>query len=80
MAPRTLKVYSSFRSSDKKAVPEIRLIGQWIEALGFEIGTPVKITTREQLLIIEPLAGQAREEHQYKAVLQEMKDTLKKLG
>ena len=57
--PRKLKVYGSFRSSDRKAVPEIRLIGQWIEALGFEIGTPVKVTVREQLLIIEPLKDQA---------------------
>lgn len=55
MIPRKLKIYSSYRSKDKRAVPEIRLIGQWIEALGFEIGSPVKITVREQLLIIEPL-------------------------
>jgi hypothetical protein len=52
MADRKLKVYSSYRSNDKKAVPEIRLIGQWIEALGFEIGAPVKVTVREQLLIL----------------------------
>ncbi len=80
MTSRKLKVYSSYRSGDKKAVPEIRLVGQWIEALGFEIGTPVKITTREQLLIIEPLAGQAREEPQYKAAVQQMKAALKKLS
>lgn len=59
MTPRKLKVYSSYRSRDKKAVPEIRLIGQWIEALGFEIGEPVKITVRKQLLIIEPLNSEA---------------------
>lgn len=58
MADRKLKVYSSYRSNDKKAVPEIRLIGQWIEASGFEIGTPVKVTVREELLIIEPLKDQ----------------------
>lgn len=79
MTSRKLKVYSSFRSGDKKAVPEIRLIGQWIEALGFEIGTPVKITTREQLLIIEPLEEAAREAQEYKTVLQEVKGTLNKL-
>lgn len=59
MTPRKLKVYSSYRSNDKKAVPEIRLIGQWIEALGFEIGDPVKITVGKQLLIIEPLKTEA---------------------
>ncbi|MGJ5676865.1 MAG: SymE family type I addiction module toxin [Nostochopsis sp.] len=63
MVERKLKVYSSYRSNDKKAVPEIRLIGQWIEALGFEIGAPVKVTVREQLLIIEPLKDQADGNH-----------------
>jgi toxic protein SymE len=59
MAPRKLKIYSSFRSKDKKAVPEIRLIGQWIKALGFEIGEPVKVTVSKRQLIIEPLNGEA---------------------
>lgn len=55
MADRRLKVYQSFRSSDKKAVPELRLIGQWLEQSGFKIGEQVQITVRDQEIIIKPL-------------------------
>lgn len=48
MTPRKLKVYHSFRSSDKKAVPEVRLIGQWLEQSGFKIGEQVQITIKDQ--------------------------------
>ena len=50
---RKLKVYGRYRSGDKKAVPEIRLIGQWIGALGFAVVTPVQITVKGHSLIIE---------------------------
>lgn len=55
MADRKLKVYHSFRSNDKKAVPELRLIGQWLEYSGFKIGAQVEITVRAQEIIIKPL-------------------------
>jgi hypothetical protein len=54
MADRRLKVYHSFRSSGKKAVPEVRLIGQWLEQSGFKIGEQVEITVKEQEIIIKP--------------------------
>ncbi len=54
MADRKLKIYHSFRSSDKKAVPEVRLIGQWLEQSGFRIGEQVHITIKDQEIIIKP--------------------------
>lgn len=50
---RSLKVHKKYR--DNKQVPELRLLGKWLETLGFCIGDRVQITTRERLLIIEPL-------------------------
>lgn len=55
MADRRLKIYHSFRSSDKKAVPEVRLIGQWLAQSGFKIGEQVQVTVRDQEIIIKPL-------------------------
>lgn len=74
---RNLKILSYHR--DNKQVPELRLIGVWMEQLGFNIGERVNITTRERLLIIEP-AEEVKEETDYKAALQEVRQTLKKLG
>lgn len=45
MADRKLKVYHSFRTSDKKVVPKVRLMGQWLEQSGFKIGKQVQVTT-----------------------------------
>jgi hypothetical protein len=56
MADRRLKVYHSFRSSDKKAVPEVRLIGQWLEQSGFKIGEQVQIAIKDQEIIIKPVS------------------------
>jgi len=47
---RKLKVYSKQRSSDFKPVPELRLTGKWIEALGFQIGDAVEIISGEKSL------------------------------
>jgi hypothetical protein len=55
MAPRKLKVYNSYRSGDKKAVPEVRLIGKWLERSGFKIGKQVYIIINDQEIIIKPL-------------------------
>ena len=55
MADRKLKVYHSYRSSDKKAVPELRLIGQWLEQSGFKIGEQVHVTIKDQEIIIKPI-------------------------
>ena len=79
---RQLKVYQQYRSlsSGTRIVPELRLTGLWIEQLGFKIGDKVNITTRDRLLIIEPITGASVQEPDYKAALQAVKQTLKKLG
>ncbi len=75
---RSLKIYSTHR--DSRRVPELRLIGLWIEKLGFRIGEHVQITTRDRLLIIEALEGEAKEEKDYKDALREVKQNLKHLS
>jgi hypothetical protein len=66
-------------SDGQKIVPWLNVSGVWLEDLGFKVGEFVKITTREKLLIIEPLEGQAQAEQEYKVALNEVKQTLKKL-
>jgi hypothetical protein len=56
MADRKLKIYHSFRSSDKKAVPELRLIGQWLEHSGFKIGEQVQVVIKDQEITIKPIS------------------------
>ena len=48
---RKLKVYSKHRNNEIKPVPEIRLTGKWIEALGFRIGDAVQIRQRSDKFI-----------------------------
>lgn len=40
----------------QKVVPSLMISGVWLEELGFKAGAMVSITTREQLLIIEPVS------------------------
>ncbi|MGJ5676858.1 MAG: SymE family type I addiction module toxin [Nostochopsis sp.] len=56
MTDRKLKVYNSYRSKDKQAVPEVRLIGQWLEQSGFKIGEQVQVTIKSQEITIKPIA------------------------
>ena len=74
---RQLKIYSQYR--DKGEVPQLRLSGKWMERLGFRVGDQVSITTRDQLLIIESLQV-SEPEVDYRAALDEVKQTLKKLS
>lgn len=67
-------------SGGQKIVPWLNVSGVWLEELGFKVGDTVSITTREKLLIIEPLEGEAKAEQEYKAALNEVKQTLKKLA
>lgn len=76
---RQLKIYSLNRSSDNKEVPQLRISGIWIEELGFKVGDTISITTRDRLLIIEPLQV-AESKEDYKTALQEVKQTLKQLS
>lgn len=76
---RQLKIYGLNRSSDNKEVPQLRISGVWIEQLGFKVGDTINITTRDRLLIIEPLEV-AEPEQDYKAALKEVKQTLKRIS
>jgi len=76
---RQLKIYSLNRSSDNKEVPQLRISGIWIEKLGFKVGDTINVTTRDRLLIIEPLRVTESGED-YKTALQEVKQTLKQLS
>ena len=74
---RSLKIQGYHRENEQ--VPELRLIGVWMEQLGFKVGDQVNITTRDRLLIIEPMQV-AEPEQDYKAALQEVKQVLKKIS
>jgi toxic protein SymE len=52
--------------SGNKDVPWLNVSGVWLEELGFKVGDTVSITTREKLLIIELLEGEAKEQEEYK--------------
>jgi len=84
---RTVKLHSKYRAltrswnySPGKTVPWLNVSGLWLKNAGFNIGDRVSITTREKLLIIEPLEAEAQTAHEYKTALQEVKQTLKKLA
>jgi toxic protein SymE len=78
---KQIKLQSKHReqSGGQKIVPWLNVSGVWLEELGFKVGDMVSITTREKLLIIEPLEAEAKTEHEYKTALQEVKQTLKKI-
>lgn len=79
---RKIKLQPRYRESSggMQIVPWLTVSGVWLEELGFKAGDTVRITTREKLLIIEPLEGPEITEADYKAALQEVKQTLKKLA
>lgn len=72
--------FCSRSSNAVQEVPWLNVSGLWLEKLGFHIGETVRITTRERLLIIEPLEGATREQQEYKRELQTVKQTLKQLS
>ncbi len=79
---RQLKIYGLHRRrryGRNKEVPQLRLSGVWMEQLGFKVGDRVSITTRDRLLIIEPLQV-AEAEPDYQAALKQVKQTLKQLA
>ena len=51
---RHLKVYQKFRTRtrDNTTVPEIRLEGNWLKELGFEIGKEIKVAQQKNKLTI----------------------------
>lgn len=51
---RTMKVYEICDRS-YKATPQIKLQGQWLEELGFSIGTSLCVKCLDGQLVITPL-------------------------
>ena len=51
---RYLRVYQKFRTRtwDNITVPEIRLEGNWLKELGFEIGKEIKVKQKKNRLTI----------------------------
>lgn len=68
-------------SYGQKIVPELKISGVWLQQLGFKAGDSVSITTRDRLLIIEPIEIEEESQSQpnYEAALQEVKQALKKI-
>ncbi len=51
---RSLKIQpkTRFNKYSQKDVPEIKLCGDWLQSLGFELGARVIVTSMPNLLII----------------------------
>lgn len=49
---RKIKVYETKVSRKYKAIPQIRLQGEWLRLYGFEIGSEVNIECENNKLII----------------------------
>lgn len=85
---RQVKLHSKYRPSRSKLwmnhngreVPWLNVSGNWLAELGFNIGDTVRITAREQLLIIEPLTVDAQQAIDYKNALQSVKQTVLKIA
>lgn len=59
---RKLKIYQKFRSRtwDQTTVPEIRLEGKWLEALGFEEGKEINVKQQKNKLTITLVKKKSR--------------------
>ena len=60
---RILKVYQKFqrRRWDHKAVPEIRLEGDWLKDLGFEIGDAIEVRQEKEQLTIKLISDRNKD-------------------
>jgi hypothetical protein len=53
-SPPPPKRHSPRQTQRPKAVPFLRLSGQWLEAAGFEIGSKVRVVVKADRLVVEP--------------------------
>ena len=60
---RILKVYRKFqrRRWDHKVVPEIRLEGDWLQDLGFEIGDAIEVLQEKHQLTIKLISDRNKD-------------------
>ncbi|MFC3196329.1 SymE family type I addiction module toxin [Parapedobacter deserti] len=86
---KQVKVQAKYRPSQSrcvgatgKDVPWLNLSGVWLSEAGFNIGDTVRVVWRSGLLLIERIefSEEEKEQVEYKAALQEVKQTLKKLA
>lgn len=86
---RQVKLHGKYRASRSKGwmssnsgreVPWLNVSGNWLAELGFNIGDTVRITAREQLLIIEPLTDDTQQVVDYKNALTVVKQTVLKIA
>lgn len=52
---RTLRVGAMYRPATHRAVPHLRLTGDWLRAAGFPAGAPVDVAIADGTLTIKPL-------------------------
>ena len=84
---KQVKVQGKYRPSQSrcsgtsgKEVPWLNLSGIWLAKMGFNIGDVVRIVSRSGLLLIERMDLSAEEaQADYRAALNQVKQTLKKL-
>lgn len=74
-----LQPKSREQSNGQKVVPWLNVSGCWLEELGFKPGDLVEITTRERLLIIQPVSQVQEKRSGYEKELRALKQQLKKL-
>lgn len=73
-----LQSYHSERAGrNARIVPELRLRGCWLEELGFNPGDTLEITSRDKLLIIQPVRDP--QDHSSREKLARVKRHLKSL-
>jgi len=84
---KQVKIQGKYRASQSKylgasgkEVPWLSLSGVWLEQSGFNIGDCVRVVSRSGLLVIERVELGNQDQQDYKATLQEVKQTLKKLA
>jgi len=56
--PRRPRYYNEVRP--ERVVPFVRLSGQWLEDLGFEVGEKVRVATEPGRLVITPAPAEGR--------------------
>lgn len=86
---KQVKVQGKYRPSQSrctgvcgKEVPWLNLSGIWLAEVGFNVGDVVRIVSRSGLLLIErmDLSPEEKVQADYRAALNQVKQTLKKLA
>lgn len=81
MKSKNLKVTYASRYSPKQSslVPMIRMEGKWLEALGFSIGTRIKVEYREGSICLRPLTEEEISALEYQELQNEISHKQKQI-